>query len=71
MLRNFNKKFMDAGGNVKKAMQFNHFVNKPLLNGEDNKKVISAANFPELHVLTGIVGKIIKELERKAFMSAM
>ena len=52
--------FKDADGNV-----------EPLLNGEDNKKFISAASFPQLHVLTGIVGKIIKELERKIFTSAI
>ena len=69
MLRDFHKEFLEAGGNEKKAQLYNNVVNKPLLRGQDSEKVISLVNFPELHVLTGVVGKVIKELQRKAFKS--
>ena len=69
MLKDFHKEFLKACGNDKKAQLYNNVVNKPLLKGEDSKKVISLVNFPELHVLTGVVGKLIKELQRQAFKS--
>ena len=44
-------------------------VNPPLIIGPNDSKVLGLVYFPELHVLTGIVGKLVKELERKVFSS--
>ena len=51
-------------------MKFGNVVNVPLVTGSDDKLLIDLFNFPELHVLPGIVGKIIKEMERMLFSSA-
>lgn len=62
--------FVANGSILKTAMKFGNVVNIPLVTGPDDKLLIDLFNFPELHVLTGIVGKIIKEMERKVFPSA-
>ena len=36
----------------------------------DDTKIIDIFNPPELHILTGTVGKIVKEIERNAFETA-
>ena len=59
--------YVEKGSNLKQAQKFNNVVNPPLLTGPDTTKVLSIVNFPELHVLTGIVGKLVKEMERKVF----
>ena len=59
--------YVENGSNLKQAQKYNNVVNPPLLTGSDNTKVLSIVYFPELHVLTGIVGKLVKELERKVF----
>ena len=60
--------FLQAGSNIKKAMQFNNVVSPPLITGADDMKILGDIFFfPEHHVFTGIVGKLVKELERKVF----
>ena len=49
---------------MSQAKDFGNVVNKPLLTGGDGKLIRDIFHIPELHILTGIVGK---ELERKAF----
>ena len=66
----FHLEFVASGGNIKNAMKFNNVVNKPLIKGDYSTKITSLINFPELQVLTGVVGKVVKELERKAFTTA-
>ena len=48
---------------MKSAKNYFNVINKPLLVGDDSTKVVSVVNFPELHVLTGILGKLVKEME--------
>ena len=61
--------FLEAGSNLKLAQRFMNVVNPPLIIGPNDSKVLGLVYFPELHVLTGIVGKLVKELERKVFSS--
>ena len=48
-------------------MKFNNVVNPPLLTGPDDSLVLSIIYFPELHVLIGVVGKLVKEFEKNVF----
>ena len=60
--------FVKYGGNKKNTMTFNNVINKPLIKNDDGScKILSKVNFPELHVMTGIVGKLVKEIESKDF----
>ena len=62
--------FQEAGANLKHAMHFNNVVNRPLITGKDDQKILGdLVFFPEHHVFTGIVGKVVKELERNVFES--
>ena len=62
--------FVANGSNIKQAAKFDNVVNIPLITGAEEQEIISIFNFPELHVLTGIVGKLIKEFEKQVFASA-
>ena len=59
--------YVKGGSNLKQAMKYNNVVNPPLLTGKDECLVLSIIYFPELHVLTGIVGKLVKEFEKNVF----
>ena len=58
---------MESGGNKKNAKFYQNVINKPLLTGDDDTKTLEVLNPPELHLMTGILGKLIMEMERKAF----
>lgn len=62
--------FQTSGGNIRNAMKYNNVVNVPLITGQESEKVLGLVNFPELHVLTGITGKLVKEFENKVFSSS-
>ena len=64
------EEFINSGANKKEASKFQNVVNKPLICGEDYTKIEDIFNIPELHILTGVVGKLLKELERQAFPSS-
>jgi hypothetical protein len=67
--KNYNA-FQEAGANIKNAMNYNNVVNRPLVTGKDDQKILGdLVFFPEHHVFTGIVGKLVKELERNVFES--
>ena len=59
--------FTASVGDRAKAKEYGNVVNPPLVTGHDAAKIIDFFNPPELHLMTGCVGKIIKELERKVF----
>ena len=44
-------------------------MRKPLLHGDSDVLVLEVLNLPELHLMTGVTGKIIKEMECKCFES--
>ena len=46
---------------------FQNLVNPPLLT--DSTKTIEKLNISELHCMTGLMGKVVSEMERCAFMT--
>ena len=56
---------MQNGEILKDAMKFGNVVNPPLLTGPDEALVLTLVYFPELHVLIGVVSKLVKEMERR------
>nr|XP_047135292.1 uncharacterized protein LOC124812537 [Hydra vulgaris] len=60
-------KWMAAGGNIAKAKNFSNVVNPPLLTGNVTKKILEIVNIPGLHILLGIVDKLLKIIEKNLF----
>jgi hypothetical protein len=59
--------WMADGANLKKAKKYTNVVNSPLLTGNKNKKILELVNIPGLHILLGVVDKILKEIEKNLF----
>ena len=60
--------YVEAGLNLNTAMKFHNVVNPPLITGKTNDTILGDIfYFPEHHVFTGIVGKLVKEFERNVF----
>ena len=56
-----------GGGNDKVAKNFQNVTKKPLITGNDDQLILGQTFFwPELHVLIGLTGKLMKELERSS-----
>ena len=51
------------------ANNFNNYINPPHIEGPSNLQVIKILTFPELHVMTGVVGHLINTMI-KAFAEA-
>ena len=66
-LFDWHEKFLERGGNKKNAKYYQNVINKPLLTGDDSTKTIEILNPPELHLMTGVIGKLIMEKERRGF----
>ena len=60
-----------GGGDEKKAKHYNNVVRPPLLRGPNEQLILGeTVFFPELHVLIGCVGKMVKEIEAsRVFLS--
>ena len=56
------EEFIAAGGKKINAKNHNNCVNPPLLQGPSEAQVINLLTFPELHVMTGTVGHIVKQM---------
>ena len=56
--------FLEAGAVKSKAMKYSNVINEPLLTGNPEALVLDLLNIPELHLLIGIVSKLMKELEK-------
>ncbi|CAH0562926.1 unnamed protein product [Brassicogethes aeneus] len=54
----------ETGGNLSKAKLYKSCVNKPLIVGEENTKVLKYVPPPELHLLLGITQRIFDDLKR-------
>ena len=54
--------FLAAGANEKDAKLFNNCTKPALLSGSSQLTILDILTFPELHVMTGTVGKIVTEL---------
>ena len=60
-------KWISNGADKSKAMEFGNVIYKPLLTGDNDVLICDIFNIPELHILTGVTGKLVQEFERKAF----
>ena len=61
-------RYLESGLNISAAQKFNNVTKKPLVTGPDDQLILGDTFlFPEHHVFTGIVSKLIKELEKNAF----
>ena len=63
-LFDWHQKFLDSGANKKLAKNFQNVVNRPLLIGDDEDKTLEVLNPPQLHLMTGVLGKLIMEMEK-------
>ena len=54
--------YQAAGSVLIKAKMFTNVVNPALISGPSDRRVVEILNFSELHVLTGVVGKLVGEL---------
>ena len=71
-LMDWYNKFLENAAIMRSAKLYQNVVNKPLLTGEDEMKTLELLNPPQLHIMTGVLGKLIKEMERmtgEKFMS--
>ena len=59
-----------GAGNEKNAKFFQNVVRPPLITGHSDQLILGQTMFfPELHVLIGCVGKLVKEFERSQLFS--
>ena len=56
--------FMSQGSNLSKAMETGNVVNPPLVTGSQDERILDLFFIPEMHVMTGNVEKLVRELER-------
>ena len=54
--------FQADGADLKAAKKFTNVVNPALITGPPDRRIIEVLNFSELHVMTGVVGKLVGEL---------
>ena len=66
-LNEWHQKYVENGSNKKRAKNYQNVVNPPLLTGKESTKTIEVLNISELHCMTGVVGKLVSEMERCAF----
>ena len=57
-------RFEAAGRPLAKAKEFLNVINAPLLSYPDETKLSDIYDIPGLHCMTGIVAKLIKEIEK-------
>ncbi|PAA89846.1 hypothetical protein BOX15_Mlig027848g1 [Macrostomum lignano] len=55
--------FSEAGNELRSAKLFKSCVNKPLLSGGEDEPILNKLPPPELHLLIGVVNKIVDSLE--------
>ena len=63
-LFDWHQKYLDSGAKKSTAKKFQNVVNKPLLTGEDSLKTLEVLNPPQLHIMTGVMGKLLTEMEK-------
>lgn len=68
-LRLWNQKYLENGGKKKEAKEFQNVIHQPLIIGDPGTKVIEILNIPGLHIILGIVDKLLKLIEEKLFVS--
>jgi hypothetical protein len=56
--------YLAAGSNLSRAMETGNVIHPPLLTGNNSTLIRDIFFIPEFHILTGVVGKLIWDLER-------
>ena len=59
--------WMADGANLIKAKKYSNVVYPPLITGDKDKKILELVNIPGLHILLGVIDKILKEIEKNLF----
>ena len=63
----WHDEWISAGGKLKEAKYYQNVVHPPLLTGKPDSKILELINIPGLHILLGIVDKILVEMEKGMF----
>ena len=58
---------MEAGSPKTNQKAFQNFVNKPLVTGPQKSLILERLNVPGLHILIGVVAKLISAFEEELF----
>ena len=66
-LLSWHDKWLAAGGKHKDLKKFQNVMHKPLLTGNPDSEIIELLNVPGLHILLGIVDKLLCEMEKSLF----
>ena len=61
-LATHHSNYQAAGSKKSTAMKYNNCTQPALISGSPDKTMLEVFSFPELHVMTGIVGKLVKEM---------
>ena len=65
----WHEKYVEDGAKSKQQQHYQNVVNQPLITGPPEKLVLDLLNCPSLHILIGIVNKLIIEFEKNVFSS--
>ena len=65
-IQQFNHDYQNRG-NRRNQSHFQNFVNPPILSMDPDKRIIEVLHIPSLHLLLGVVDKLLQELEKKVF----
>ena len=68
-LLELHKAYSEAGGIKRTQQKYQNVTNPPLLTADDSKLIIEVLCIPELHILIGVVDKLLKEFKKNVFPS--
>ena len=60
---------LDNGSNYKRQQDFENVVHNPMITGPLHQLVMKILNMPSLHLLLGVIDKLLKELGKNLFPS--
>ena len=68
-LLDFHQKFVNSGSNSKTQKNFDNVTNPPLITSPVETQIIEILCVPELHLLLGVVEKLLREFENRVFLN--
>ena len=66
---NLHNAYTEAGSKVRTQQLYQNFTNHPLITSLPDKLIIEILAVPELHLLLGVVNKLMDEIESQVFLS--
>ena len=66
---NLHNAYTEAGSKAKTQQLYQNFTNHPLITSLPDKLIIEMLAVPELHLLLGVVNKLMDEIESQVFLS--